>query len=165
MPYIHTEPVESSNLQAIGYDRKNQGGTLRIIFKENRVYDYPAFPERDWKKFVAAESLGSYFAKYIRPMFGSRNITRDEELTPPCCTHDDRPTCSAECHPGKSCQPWCCPLGQVAKSVPHAIESGLKIGERLMQQAREGAPVQATEEEMTPEPKPEPKEDNPNDAV
>lgn len=152
MPYIPTEPVESSNIQAIGYDRKHQGGTLRIIFKENRVYDYPEFPERDWQKFEAAESLGKHFLKYIRPMYGHRTITREQELTPPCCDHADTPTCSAACHPGKQCQPWCCPLGQTSASVPHAIASGLKAGERLMRQAKEGGTsVQAPEDETTPE--------------
>ncbi len=159
MPYIPTEPVDSSNIQAIGYDRKHQGGTVRIIFKKDRVYDYPDFSEREWDKFRSAESLGKYFRTYIRTMYAHRTISREEELTPPCCDHADNPTCSAECHPGKQCQPWCCPLGQVTASVPHAIESGLNIGERLMKHAREGASVQATEEEMTPEPKPEPKED------
>ena len=160
MPYIPTSPVDSSNIQAIGYDRKYQGGTVRIIFKEDRVYDYPDFPEREWHKFEAAESLGKHFRTYIRTMYAHRTITREEELTPPCCNHDDRPTCSAECHPGTSCQPWCCSLGQVSASVPHAIKSGLKIGERLMQQAREGgASVQAPEDETTPELMPEPVEE------
>ena len=156
MPYIPTEPVESSNLQAIGYDRKHQGGTLRIIFKENRVYDYPEFPEREWDKFRNAESLGKHFLKYIRTMYAHRTITREAELTPPCCSHDN--PCGDACHPGIQCQPWCCPMGQVSASVPRAIESGMRIGERLMKRATEGGTsVQATEAEMTPEPKPEAK--------
>ncbi len=103
MPYIPTESVDSSNIQAIGYDRKHQGGTVRIIFKEDRVYDYPDFPEREWDKFRNAESLGKYFRTYIRTMYAHRTITREEELTPPCCDHENDESPSShgtpQCHP------------------------------------------------------------------
>ena len=46
MSYIPTEPVESSNLVAIGYHRQTQ--TLRIIFQEGRAYDYPGLPESEF---------------------------------------------------------------------------------------------------------------------
>lgn len=80
MPYIPTEPVESSNLERVGYDRKTS--TLRIVFGGNRTYDYPMVPESEYKKLLAAESLGKFFNTRIKPMYAYRT-PRPEELEPP----------------------------------------------------------------------------------
>lgn len=80
MPYIPTEPVESSNLERVGYDRKTS--TLRIVFHGNRTYDYPMVPEREFQKLLEAESLGRFFNTRIKPMYAHRT-PRPEELEAP----------------------------------------------------------------------------------
>jgi hypothetical protein len=84
MPYIPTEPVQSSNIEAIGYHRQTQ--TLRIAFKSRegppRVYDYPMVPEREYQKLMEAESKGRFFNSRIKPMYAHRT-PRPEELQPP----------------------------------------------------------------------------------
>lgn len=85
MPYISTEPVESSNLERVGYDRKTS--TLRVIFKgrgddPSRVYDYPMVPEPEYKKLMEAESKGKFFNSRIKPMYAYRT-PRPEELEAP----------------------------------------------------------------------------------
>ena len=107
MPYIPTEPVESSNIEAVGYDRKTS--TLRIIFQGNRAYDYPMFPEQEFKKLLEAESKGKFFNTRIKPMYAHRT-PRPEELEPPapCCIHskEDDWTCTEACF---RCYPGCGP--------------------------------------------------------
>ncbi len=81
--YIPVEPVESSNLAAVGYHRQTQ--TLRIAFKgrdgAQRVYDYPMVPESEYRKLLEAESLGKFFNTRIKPMYSYRT-PRPEELEP-----------------------------------------------------------------------------------
>jgi hypothetical protein len=80
MPYIPTEPVESSNIDAIGYDHRTQ--TLRIIFHGGRAYDYPMVLEREYRLLMEAESKGRFFNGRIKPMYAHRT-PRPEELQPP----------------------------------------------------------------------------------
>lgn len=104
MPYIPTEPVESSNIAEIGYDRKRR--TLRVIFHNDRVYDYPDVMERAYKELMAADSKGKHFNRRIKPVYTYRNVTRPQELKAPCCDHPERDTCDETCWP---CDEWCCP--------------------------------------------------------
>lgn len=129
MPYIPTEPVESSNLERVGYDRRTQ--TLRVVFHGGRVYDYVPVPETEYRALLEAESKGKFLNARIKPMYGFRNVSRPEELEPPDeCPHgaDDRcgaATCTCDCHQRRSCcdhpeqdfcdescgpcDEWCCP--------------------------------------------------------
>lgn len=118
MPYIPTEKVESSNIEAIGYHRQTQ--TLRIAFKSregpSRVYDYPMVLEQEYKRLMEAESKGKFFASRIKPMYAHRT-PRPEELQPPtepCCNHPDRDTCDESCFP---CDEWCCPQDEKVEDV------------------------------------------------
>ena len=84
MPYIPLTDVESSNIQAIGYDRKIQ--TLRVAFQDQsgvpRVYDYPLVPESEYNRLMEAESKGKFFNSRVKPMYGFRSV-RPEELIAP----------------------------------------------------------------------------------
>ncbi len=126
MPYIPTEPVKSSNIERIGYERKQQ--ILRIIFQGNRAYDYPMVTEREFEAFMAAESKGRFFNSRIKPMYAHRT-PREVELVEPCCEHDGPdPTCTEECYP---CHDTCCPGGSTGsspKDIAAAISGGREFG-------------------------------------
>ena len=122
MPYIPTEEVESSNIERIGYHRKQQ--ILRIIFHGGRAYDYPMVTEREYDALMAADSKGRFFNSRIKPMYAHRT-PRDVELVVPCCEHPEpNPTCTEECFP---CNEWCCP-GASSGVSPEAIAAAIKGG-------------------------------------
>ena len=85
MPYIPLTDVESSNIQAIGYDRKIQ--TLRVAFQDQsgvpRVYDYPLVPESEYNRLMEAESKGKFFNSRVKPMYGFRSVRPEELVAPP----------------------------------------------------------------------------------
>ncbi len=67
MPLPSMTPVESSNLEAIGFD----GEAIAVRFHNGRTYRYTADPdEADIAKvfdaFASADSKGRYFAQHIR---------------------------------------------------------------------------------------------------
>lgn len=121
MPYVKTEPVESSNIERIGYLRQQQ--ILRVVFKGGRAYDYPLVPERDFRDFQEAESKGSFFNRRIKPLYGHRN-PRSVELVEPCCEHDGSDTCTKACDP---CNEYCCP-DRPSEASPEEIAAAIRGG-------------------------------------
>ncbi len=136
MPYIPTEAVDSSNIEAIGYHRQTQ--TLRIIFHGGRAYDYPMVPEQEYQRMVEAGSKGKFLNTRIKPMYAYRT-PRPEELQEPCCEHSGPdPTCTDECFP---CNEWCCPGPSPSAEVRGAITAGLRHGRRIVEGAQQSAAV------------------------
>ncbi len=134
MTYIPLEPVESSMIAEIGYDRKKQ--TLRVLFNNGAAYDYPTFTERDWAAFSEAESKGAHFHRAIKPMFGHGRVT-EAQLQKPCCTHDSPDDmCDESCLP---CDPGCCDALTEAqrRRGQAAMAEGLERGRQLLERARE----------------------------
>jgi hypothetical protein len=58
-------PVNSSNLRSVGYD----SGTLEIEFRSGGIYQYFSVPQAVYRGLMAAGSLGSYFASYIKHQY------------------------------------------------------------------------------------------------
>ncbi len=52
-------PVDSSNLAAVGYDKKSQ--TLRIRFGHGGLYEYYNVSEDEYEGLMNAPSHGRYF--------------------------------------------------------------------------------------------------------
>jgi hypothetical protein len=78
------DSVESSQIEAIGYDAGTQ--TLAIQFKgkgekPGSVYHYASFTADDWQAFREAESVGSHFYKNIKPFPDKFPYTRIEDQT------------------------------------------------------------------------------------
>lgn len=67
---INMEPVESSNIKAIGYDPDSQ--TLHVEFKSGGKYEYSDVSAEEHQKFIGAPSVGSHFAKHIRAKGGTK---------------------------------------------------------------------------------------------
>lgn len=61
---IPRKPVESSNIQSIGYNI--DFNILEIEFKENRVYRYYDVPLEEYRSLMEADSHGSYFNREIK---------------------------------------------------------------------------------------------------
>ena len=64
-------PVVSNSIRSIGYDQNRQ--QLELEFHTGRVYRYGTgeqpFPHRLYRRFINAQSLGSFFHAEIRPMW------------------------------------------------------------------------------------------------
>lgn len=58
-------PVESSNVQSIGHD----GTDLYVLFLNGSYYKYEDVPASKFNSLLAAESVGSYLNKSIKPVY------------------------------------------------------------------------------------------------
>ncbi len=76
MTAIKTNPVESSNLAAIGYDAESK--TLQADFKNGKRFQYQNVPPELFAEFQAAESVGKFFAARIKPEFLGVPLKDDE---------------------------------------------------------------------------------------
>jgi hypothetical protein len=61
---MEMQPVESSNIKAIGYDQATQ--TLRMEFRNGSIHDYPDTSPADHTNLMAAASHGKHFHQHIR---------------------------------------------------------------------------------------------------
>lgn len=65
-PQIALEPVESSQVDAIGYDDATQ--TLAVQFKRGAraIYHYPDVTRETFEAFKAAPSISVFFGQHIK---------------------------------------------------------------------------------------------------
>lgn len=56
-------PVESSMIQAVGYDPKTR--ILEIVFNNGQTYGYEGVPPQVYKELMAADSKGQYLRSAI----------------------------------------------------------------------------------------------------
>ena len=61
------QPVQSSNIAAIGHDPS--AGTLAVRFVSGGVYHYPDVPAEEHAAFAGAKSVGQHFITHIRPKY------------------------------------------------------------------------------------------------
>lgn len=62
---VTMEPVQSSNLAAIGYDAEAQA--LHVQFHGSpRIWRYGSFPASKWEEFKVSSSKGVFFARGIK---------------------------------------------------------------------------------------------------
>lgn len=66
------QPVSSSNISSIGYDETSQ--TLEIQFHSGGIYQYFGVPEYVHIELLQAPSIGSYFARNIRNVYGYQQV-------------------------------------------------------------------------------------------
>lgn len=65
-------PVASSNLAAVGYDRKQY--ILIIAFLDGSVYRYDGVPYEEYSGLLRADSHGEYFVDNIRLIYPYERI-------------------------------------------------------------------------------------------
>ena len=63
-PHIDLTTVQSSNVEAVGYDAATR--TLRVRFKGGKAYDYAAVPAEIYAALTGAASIGSFLATQIK---------------------------------------------------------------------------------------------------
>jgi len=61
---MQRHPVQSSVLESVGYDPGDK--ILELEFREGGVWNYFNFPKPTYKRFISAESLGSFFVRRIK---------------------------------------------------------------------------------------------------
>lgn len=62
---ITMQPIQSSQIEAIGHDSDTE--TLAIRFKGGAVYNYSNVDAAVFANLRDAESVSSYFGKFIKP--------------------------------------------------------------------------------------------------
>ena len=66
-------PVESSNLDSIGYSEKDSA--LFVRFRDGaRVYRYSKVPLAIWQAFLLSPSKGKFFSSQIRDFFSYEQV-------------------------------------------------------------------------------------------
>ena len=68
-------PVDSTVLQLAAYSAQRRW--LYLKFKSGEIYRYFDFPPEQYRDFLAAESKGTYFGKYIRANNSDTNTFLD----------------------------------------------------------------------------------------
>lgn len=65
---IAMKPVQSQQIASIGYDPESK--TLAATFTRGpgTVYQYPNVDAKVYADLMAADSIGSFFGKHIRPL-------------------------------------------------------------------------------------------------
>jgi KTSC domain len=71
---MNRQPVDSSNLKSVGYDKASQ--TLEIEFQNGGIYEYYDVPEEEYDDLMSASSKGSYFMSNIRPIYSYDKVSR-----------------------------------------------------------------------------------------
>jgi len=73
-------PVESDVIRAVAYEPEERH--LYIEFPSGDIYRYLFFYPGQYREFMAAESLGRYFAQHIRDKFPFEKVTRGTAAQP-----------------------------------------------------------------------------------
>lgn len=66
-PPIQLEPVQSSQVKAIGYDAATQTLAVQFTHGAGAIYHYPNVAPEVHAAFVSSESIGKFFGKHIKP--------------------------------------------------------------------------------------------------
>ncbi|MFL6163117.1 MAG: KTSC domain-containing protein [Jatrophihabitantaceae bacterium] len=69
---MRRRPVDSAAINSIGYDGEH--ATLEIEFVGGDVYQYFLVPASVHTQFLAADSVGNYFAAHIRNRYEYRRV-------------------------------------------------------------------------------------------
>lgn len=65
-------PVESSNIKAIGYDRERK--ELTVEFHNGAKWAYEGVGLLLHRELMEADSVGSFFARFIKPKHPARRV-------------------------------------------------------------------------------------------
>jgi len=75
MSEMQRQPVNSSDIAAIGYDEVSE--TLEIEFKATGVYRYFSVPKSVAEEFQRTPSPGKFFLQHIKGKYAWEKIGRD----------------------------------------------------------------------------------------
>lgn len=66
VPQLH--PVQSSNIDAVGYDPETQ--TLSVRFHSGDTFHYAGVPPGEYQDLISAGSIGGQFHRRIKGRYG-----------------------------------------------------------------------------------------------
>lgn len=69
---MRLEPVQSSNVRAVGYDAPTQ--TMHVAFHGGRTYEYTGVSPEEHRSLVGADSIGSHFHHHIKSRYTGRKL-------------------------------------------------------------------------------------------
>jgi len=69
---MNREPMESSNLNSVGYDPDTK--TLEIEFHHGGIYQYFDVPENVYSGLISAPSKGKYHHKFIKSAYRYKKV-------------------------------------------------------------------------------------------
>jgi hypothetical protein len=69
---MERKPVESSNIESVGYDKATK--VLEVKFKSGSVYQYTNVPPEKHKALVEADSVGGYFSANIKEHYSYKRV-------------------------------------------------------------------------------------------
>lgn len=69
---ITLQPIESSNIKAVGYDPA--GRKLCVEFRSGAVHDYHDVPGDVHQALLTAKSIGAYHANFFKGRFKSTKV-------------------------------------------------------------------------------------------
>jgi hypothetical protein len=129
---VPLEAIQSSNLQAIGYDPRRL--ILAVQFNSGDIYHYASVPLETFAEFYGADSKGRYYAANIRGKFTG------QKMTGPC------PKCGARGFAGETCADCGCATYELEPLPPrHAIDPDARPSARGPQRTLCGIGVRAKE--------------------
>lgn len=67
-PPIALQPVESSQVKAIGYDEQTRTLAVTFNYGAGAIYHYPDVAPETFEAFRTAESIGIFFGKNIKAL-------------------------------------------------------------------------------------------------
>ena len=74
---IKTKPtmikVASSNIKSIGYD-----GDLHVEFLNGAIWLYAKVPQKTYDELMAADSIGGFFCKHIKPKYKAKQQVKED---------------------------------------------------------------------------------------
>lgn len=70
---IELEPIESSNLEALGYNVKKQIAALK--FKNGHIFHYVGMTPEQFLEWYGAESKGGWYARNVRGKLHGEKMT------------------------------------------------------------------------------------------
>lgn len=69
---MHRQPVESSVVAEVGYDRRSR--VLEVRLTSGTTYRYLGVPARDFLGLLAAPSAGRFYNERIKPNYEFRQV-------------------------------------------------------------------------------------------
>ena len=69
---MRRQPVESSAIISVGYEKESQ--ILELEFHSGEIYRYSDVPEMVYQGLLIADSIGSYFYEDIRDEYPTARI-------------------------------------------------------------------------------------------
>jgi hypothetical protein len=68
----HMTPVDSSNIESVGYDTSNR--ELHVRFLGNRTYVYSDVPAELYEELLRAPSKGSFLNRAVKGAYAYREL-------------------------------------------------------------------------------------------